>query len=68
MPTVDLTPRLARESRPGHKDTILFDKTLPGFGLRIHPVGFLDGAKHKPWMTWPEEGFKGRHVFCYVFV
>ena len=39
MPTVDLTPRLARESRPGHKDTILFDKTLPGFGLRIHPSG-----------------------------
>ena len=39
MPTVDLTPRLARESRPGGKDTFLFDKTLPGFGLRIHPSG-----------------------------
>ena len=39
MPTVDLTLRLARESRPGHKDTFLFDKTLPGFGLRIHPSG-----------------------------
>lgn len=39
MPTVDLTPRLARESRPGAKDTILFDKTTPGFGLRIHPSG-----------------------------
>ncbi len=39
MPTVDLTPRLARESRPGHKDTFLFDRTLPGFGLRIHPSG-----------------------------
>ena len=39
MPTVDLTPRLARESRPGGKDTILFDKTLPGFGLRVHPSG-----------------------------
>ena len=39
MPTVDLTPRLARESRPGHKDTILFDRSLPGFGLRIHPSG-----------------------------
>ena len=37
MPTVDLTPRLARQSKPGDKDTILFDKTLPGFGLRIHP-------------------------------
>ena len=39
MPTVDLTPRLARESRPGDKDTILFDKSLPGFGLRIYPSG-----------------------------
>ena len=39
MPTVDLTPRLARESRHGEKDTILFDKALPGFGLRIHPSG-----------------------------
>ena len=39
MPTVDLTPRLARESRPGDKDTILFDRSTPGFGLRIHPSG-----------------------------
>ena len=39
MPSVDLTPRLARESRPSDKDTILFDKSLPGFGLRIHPSG-----------------------------
>ena len=39
MPTVDLTPRLARQSKPGAKDTILFDRTLPGFGLRIHPSG-----------------------------
>ena len=39
MPTVDLTPRLARESKPGPKDTILFDRALPGFGLRIHPSG-----------------------------
>ena len=39
MPTVDLTPRLGRESKPGDKDTILFDKTLPGFGLRVHPSG-----------------------------
>ena len=39
MPTVDLTPRLARQSKPGPKDTILFDKALPGFGLRIHPSG-----------------------------
>ena len=39
MPTVDLTPRLARESTPGPRDTFLFDKSLPGFGLRIHPSG-----------------------------
>ena len=39
MPTVDLTPRLARETKPGDKDTILFDRTLPGFGLRVHPSG-----------------------------
>ena len=39
MPIVDLTPRLARETGPGPKDTILFDRTLPGFGLRIHPSG-----------------------------
>ena len=39
MPAVDLTPRLARQSEPGGKDTILFDRTLPGFGLRIHPSG-----------------------------
>ena len=39
MPTVDLTPRLARQSKPGPKDTFLFDKSLPGFGLRIHPSG-----------------------------
>ncbi len=39
MPTVDLTPRLARQSKPKAKDTILFDGTLPGFGLRIHPSG-----------------------------
>ena len=39
MPTVDLTPRLARQSKSGPKDTFLFDRTLPGFGLRIHPSG-----------------------------
>ena len=39
MPTVDLTPHLARDSTPGNKDTILFDRMLPGFGLRIHPSG-----------------------------
>ena len=39
MPTVDLTARPARDSRPGGKDTFLVDKALPGFGLRIHPSG-----------------------------
>ena len=39
MPTVDLTTRLARQSKPGPKDTFLFDRSLPGFGLRIHPSG-----------------------------
>ena len=39
MPTVDLTPRLARESDPQGKETILFDRSLTGFGLRIHPSG-----------------------------
>ena len=39
MPTVDLTPLLARETKPCGKDTILFDRSLPGFGLRIHPSG-----------------------------
>ena len=39
MSTFDLTPRLARESKSNGKDTILFDSTLPGFGLRIHPSG-----------------------------
>ena len=39
MPRVDLTARLARESKPAERDTILFDKALPGFGLRIHPSG-----------------------------
>ena len=45
MPKVDLTARLARESKPQAKDTILFDKALPGFGLRIHPSG------HKVWIV-----------------
>ena len=39
MPRVDLTAKLARQSKPGPKDAILFDKALPGFGLRIHPSG-----------------------------
>ena len=39
MPKVDLTARLARQCKPGPKDTILFDRSLPGFGLRIHPSG-----------------------------
>ena len=37
--TFDLTPRLARESKSNGKDTILFDRAVTGFGLRIHPSG-----------------------------
>ena len=39
MSTFDLTPRLARESKSNGKDTILFDRAVTGFGLRIHPSG-----------------------------
>ena len=39
MPTVNLTPRPARQSKPQAKDTFLFDRSLPGFGLRIHSSG-----------------------------
>ena len=39
MSTFDLTPRLARESKSNGKDTILFDKSLTGFGLHLHPSG-----------------------------
>ena len=39
MPSVDLTPRLARASRAGDCETFLFDRSLPGFGLRVHPSG-----------------------------
>ena len=39
MPSVKLTARIARESKAGETDIILFDKGLPGFGLRIHPSG-----------------------------
>ena len=39
MPTVDLTARLARETKPGERDVFLFDRALPGFGLRVHRSG-----------------------------
>ena len=39
MPTVNLTASLARRAQPGDKDTILFDRATPGFGLRVHPSG-----------------------------
>ena len=45
MPTVDLTPRLVRESRPGDKDTILFDRSLPAFGrMPLDRIGPEDVA------------------------
>ena len=43
-----LTPCLAHESRPGAKDTILFDQATPGFGLGVHPSGgkvYIDQAR-----------------------
>ena len=39
MPKVELTARLARETKPDERDLFLFDKALPGFGLRIHASG-----------------------------
>ena len=45
MPTVDLTAGLARTSGAVPKDTILFDRKLPGFGLRIHP------SRQKVWIV-----------------
>ena len=39
MPPVDLTASLALRSKPGEKESILFDRAVPGFGLRIHPSG-----------------------------
>ena len=39
MSAFDLTARLVRESKSNGKDTILFDKALTGFGLRIQPSG-----------------------------
>ena len=39
MPTVDLILRLARDAKPQTRDTFLFDRPLPGFGLRIHASG-----------------------------
>ena len=39
MPRVDLTARLAHETKPGDRDLFLFDKRLPGFGLRVHRSG-----------------------------
>ncbi|MCY4003050.1 MAG: tyrosine-type recombinase/integrase [Rhodospirillales bacterium] len=56
MPAVDLTARLARESRPTAKDTILFDEKLPGFGLRIHPSG------RKVWIVQTRIGGRSRRM------
>ena len=30
---------MAHETKPGDKDTILFDRNLKGFGVRVHPSG-----------------------------
>ena len=39
MPPVDLTARLARETKPADRDVFLFDRALPSFGPRVHPSG-----------------------------
>jgi len=48
--------RLARESEPPGKDTILFDQKLPGFGLRIHPSG------QKVWIVQTRIEGRGRRI------
>ena len=59
MPTVDLTARLARETKPGERDVFLFDKALPGFGLRVHRSGA------KAWIVQTRiEGKTRRIVFA----
>ena len=39
MPTVELTARLAHETKSRDRDVFLFDRALPGFGLRVHRSG-----------------------------
>ena len=56
MPVVDLTARLARTSEPAGKDTILFDRKLPGFGIRIHPSG------RKVWIVQTRIGGRSRRI------
>ena len=56
MPTVDLTARLARETKPGDRDVFLFDRALPGFGLRVHRSGA------KAWIVQTRIEGKSRRV------
>ena len=56
MSTFDLTPRLARESKSNGKGTILFDKAVTGFGLRIHPSG------RKVWIVQARIKGRGRRI------
>ena len=53
MAKVDLTARLARVSKPGSGEILLFDRKLPGFGLRIYPSG------RKVWIV--QARIEGRH-------
>ena len=57
MPRVNLTARLARETQPQTKDTIIFDKLLRGFGLRIHPSG------RKVWILQARMEGRSRRIF-----
>ena len=56
MPTVDLTARLARETKPGDRAVFLFDRALPGFGLRVHRSGA------KAWIVQTRIEGKSRRV------
>ena len=59
MPAVGLTPCLARESKVQDRDTLLFDRSLPGFGRCIHPSG------RKVWMV--QTRIKGRSRRLYLY-
>ena len=56
MPTLDLTPRLARESKSNGKDNSLFNKAVTGFGFRIHP------SDRKVWIVQARIECCSRHI------
>ena len=52
MPTADLTPCLARESKAQDRDSFLFDRSLSGFGHCFH------SSDREVWMV--QTRIKGR--------